>query len=64
MRQAAAAGAGVLLVSTEPPDLVETCDRIVVLRPGQPLREMWTDDPEDVLDAIYSQPISTGASHA
>jgi ribose transport system ATP-binding protein len=64
VRQAAAAGAGVLLVSTEPPDLVETCDRIVVLRPGQPLREMWTDDPEDVLDAIYSQPISTGASHA
>jgi ribose transport system ATP-binding protein len=64
VRRAAAAGAGVLLVSTEPPDLVETCDRIVVLHPGQPLREMWTDDPEDVLDAIYSPPISTGASHA
>ena len=64
VRQAAAAGAGVLLVSTEPPDLVETCDRIVVLHPGQPLREMWTDDPEDVLDAIYSPSTSTGASHA
>ena len=42
---------GVLLVSTEPADLVEACDRILVLHPGRPPREMRTEDADEVLDA-------------
>jgi ribose transport system ATP-binding protein len=71
---AAAAGRGVLLVSTEPTDLVEICDRVLVLHPGQEPVELRTTDPDVVLDAVYaaptppaanpSAPIPTGASHA
>ena len=61
---AAAAGRGVLLVSSEPSDLVEICDRVLVLRPGQEPAELRTTDPDVVLDAIYSAQIPTGASHA
>ncbi|MDH2413002.1 sugar ABC transporter ATP-binding protein [Nocardioides sp. CER19] len=69
--ETAAAGAGVLLVSTEPTDLVETCDRILVLHPGRPPRELRTSDPDDVLEAIYGVPTTapstvdteTGALH-
>jgi ribose transport system ATP-binding protein len=60
---AAAAGRGVLLVSTEPSDLVEICDRVLVLHPGRPLVELRTDDPDVVLEAIYSVPTTTGALH-
>lgn len=51
---AAAAGMGVLLVSTEPSDLVAACDRILVLHPGREPLELRTDVPDDVLDAVYS----------
>ncbi|CAI9410104.1 sugar ABC transporter ATP-binding protein [Nocardioides sp. T2.26MG-1] len=61
---AAAAGRGVLLVSTEPTDLAEICDRVLVLHPGQEPREMRTDDPDALLEAIYSVPTTTGATHA
>jgi ribose transport system ATP-binding protein len=61
---AASAGRGVLLVSTEPTDLTEICDRILVLHPGQPPRELRTRDPEAVLEATYSVPTTTGAPHA
>ena len=69
VHRAAEEGMGVLLVSTEPADLVEACDRIYVLHPGRPPREMRTDDPDEVLEAVYSQPApptpaSTGAHHA
>lgn len=50
----AAAGTGVLLISTEPTDLVETCDRVFVLHPGRKPVELRTDNPDDVLDAVYS----------
>ena len=77
---AAASGIGVLLVSTEPTDLVETCDRVLVLHPGRTPVELRTDDPDDVLEAIYgsidvptdvptdaasdTDPLFTGATHA
>lgn len=51
---AAAAGMGVLLVSTEPADLVAACDRILVLHPGREPLELCTDAADDVLDAVYS----------
>jgi ribose transport system ATP-binding protein len=63
VRTVAEAGTGVLLVSTEPSDLVETCDRILVLHPGRPPQELRTDDPDHVLDAIYAEPLTTGALH-
>lgn len=65
VHQAAEAGMGVLLVSTEPADLVEACDRIVVLHPGRPPREMRTADADEVLEAVYSQPAPAhpGALH-
>jgi ribose transport system ATP-binding protein len=65
VHRAAADGMGVVLVSTEPADLVEACDRIVVLHPGRTPREMRTDDADEVLDAIYSPPAPapTGAHH-
>lgn len=66
VHRAAEAGMGVLLVSTEPADLVEACDRILVLHPGRPPREMRTEDADEVLEAVYSQPApaNTGAHHA
>ncbi len=66
VHRAAEDGMGVLLVSTEPADLVEACDRILVLHAGRPPREMRTEDADEVLEAIYSQPATatTGAHHA
>jgi ribose transport system ATP-binding protein len=64
VRASAASGMGVLLVSTEPSDLVETCDRILVLHPGRPPQELRTDNPDVVLDAIYAEPFASGAPHA
>jgi len=61
--QVAEGGTGVLLVSTEPSDLVETCDRILVLHPGRPPQELRTEDPDEVLDAIYAEPITAGEVH-
>ncbi|MDN4161760.1 sugar ABC transporter ATP-binding protein [Nocardioides abyssi] len=61
---AAAAGRGVLLVSTEPTDLVEICDRVLVLHPGLEPRELHTDDPDVLLEAVYNVPTTTGATHA
>ena len=60
---AAASGRGVLLVSTEPTDLAEICDRVLVVHPGLAPRELRTDDPDVLLEAIYSVPTTTGASH-
>jgi ribose transport system ATP-binding protein len=57
------AGAGVLLISTEPTDLVETCDRIFVLHPGRTPVELRTDNPDDVLDAVYATAEATEVSH-
>jgi len=64
VRTIAESGTGVLLVSTEPSDLVETCDRVLVLHPGRAPQELRTNDPDDVLDAIYAEPLTTGAPHA
>ena len=50
----ASTGTGVLLISTEPTDLVETCDRVIVLHPGRKPVELRTDNPDDVLDAVYA----------
>lgn len=48
-------GVGVLLVSIEPSDLAETCDRVLVFGPGGSLREIRTEDADEILQAIYSE---------
>jgi ribose transport system ATP-binding protein len=48
-------GVAVLLVSIEPSDLAETCDRVLVFGPGGTLRELRTDDPDVILQATYSE---------
>ncbi|WP_457184909.1 ATP-binding cassette domain-containing protein, partial [Nocardioides sp. P5_E3] len=70
VHRSAEAGMGVLLVSTEPADLVEACDRILVLHPGRSPHEMRTTDADEVLEAVYAQPAPVpspapaGAPHA
>jgi ribose transport system ATP-binding protein len=58
--ETAARGVGVLLVSIEPADLADVCDRILVSGPGGALDEIRTHDPDEVLRAIYSASVSTG----
>ena len=53
--ETAGRGVGVLLVSIEPTDLAEVCDRILVHGRGGTLREIRTEDPDEVLHAIYSE---------
>ncbi|MGN7247459.1 sugar ABC transporter ATP-binding protein [Janibacter anophelis] len=67
--EAADRGIGVLHVSIEPSDLVEVCDRVLVHHSGQPLRELRTTDPDELLRAIYAEPqhpaptATAGATH-
>lgn len=51
--EAADRGMGVLLVSAETADLVEICDRILVVHPHRPTRELRSADEDAVLDAVY-----------
>ena len=51
--EAADQGRGVLLVSAESADLVEICDRILVIHPDRPTRELRGADEDAVLDAVY-----------
>jgi ribose transport system ATP-binding protein len=63
--ETAGRGVGVLLVSIEPADLAEVCDRILVYGRGGTLREIRTEDPDEVLHAIYSESALTagGTTH-
>ncbi|GGJ42855.1 sugar ABC transporter ATP-binding protein [Streptomyces brasiliensis] len=53
----AATGVGVLMLSTEPADLAETCDRILVITPQHEPRELRATTADDILEAVY------GATH-
>jgi ribose transport system ATP-binding protein len=59
IRDTAARGVGVLFASIEPSDLVETCDRILVVGRDGSLRELCTHDADEVLRAIYAEPVTT-----
>jgi ribose transport system ATP-binding protein len=61
--ETASRGVGVLLVSIEPSDLAEVCDRILVHGPSG-LRELRTQDPDEILHAIYSENSDHSASMA
>jgi ribose transport system ATP-binding protein len=54
IHDAADGGLGVLLVSNEPADLVEACDRVLVHSCGRPLQELRPSSADQVLDAVYA----------
>jgi ribose transport system ATP-binding protein len=56
IREAASQGLGVLLVSIEPTDLVDACDRILVLGRDGRMQTLHTREPDDVLEAVYDAP--------
>lgn len=51
-------GVGVVLASGEPSDLVEVCDRILVLARDGRVVELRTDSADEVLEAIYEQAVT------
>lgn len=57
VHRAADAGTAVLLVSTEPADLVALCDRILLFRPPGDLTELRASAPDQVLEAIYGSDV-------
>ena len=50
--EAAARGAAVILISTELSEIVELCDRVLVLREGEVVAELTGDDSSE--DAILA----------
>ncbi|WP_234538645.1 sugar ABC transporter ATP-binding protein [Streptomyces shenzhenensis] len=64
IREAASRGLGVLLVSIEPTDLVDACDRILVVGLDGRVRTLRTHEPDDVFEAVYEEPAPTGPAPA
>ncbi|MFE7244160.1 sugar ABC transporter ATP-binding protein [Streptomyces sp. NPDC057580] len=60
IREAASRGLGVLLVSIEPTDLVDACDRILVVGRDGRVQTLRTHEPDDVLETVYDEPAPTG----
>jgi ribose transport system ATP-binding protein len=54
VHRAAASGVAVLLVSVESSDLAAACDRVLVYEGADRLREIRSDDPDVILDAVYA----------
>jgi ribose transport system ATP-binding protein len=52
-------GVAVLLASGEPTDLVEVCDRILVVGREGRVVELRTDSADEVLEAVYQQAAPT-----
>jgi ribose transport system ATP-binding protein len=59
VHRAAASGVAVLLVSVEAADLAAACDRVLVYEGPDRLRELRSDDPDVILDAVYAAASST-----
>ena len=57
-------GVGVLLASGEPGDLVEICDRILVLSRDGRVVELRTDSADVVLEAVYAEAVPTAGGPA
>jgi ribose transport system ATP-binding protein len=54
LQRAASTGTAVLLVSSEPEDLVATCDRVLVYGGAAGLREASATTPEQLIEEIYA----------
>jgi ribose transport system ATP-binding protein len=62
LQRAADTGVAVLLVSSEPEDLVATCDRILVYGREVGLRPARADSPEQLIEEIYATNEATAGS--
>ena len=62
IHEVADTGVGVILASGEPGDLVEVCDRILVLARDGSAVELRTDSADVVLDAVYEQASAGGTA--
>lgn len=60
VREAADTGTAVVLASTEPADLAQICDRVLIYRPGEGLTPIDHSTPELILDAVYGSLSTTG----
>jgi ribose transport system ATP-binding protein len=54
LQRTADSGVAVLLVSSEPEDLVAVCDRVAIYRPSHGLHDVGGTTPEALIDQIYS----------
>jgi ribose transport system ATP-binding protein len=62
LRRAADSGVSVVLVSSEPDDLVATCDRILVYRSGAGLVDATTTDSDTLIEQIYGRAKAAGSA--
>ncbi len=62
LQRAADTGVAVLLVSSEPEDLVATCDRILVYGHQVGLRPAAAATPEQLIEEIYATNEATAGS--
>jgi ABC-type sugar transport system ATPase subunit len=62
VRRAADSGVSVVLVSSEPDDLVATCDRILVYRSGAGLVDATTTDSDTLIEQIYGRAKAAGSA--
>ena len=62
LHRASDSGVAVLLVSSEPEDLVAACDRILIYSNDQGLHATEADTPEALIDQIYTVPEATAWS--
>jgi ribose transport system ATP-binding protein len=60
LQQAARSGVSVLLVSSEPEDLVAVCDRVLVYEPGRGVRRATSATPERLIEEIYGTTEAAG----
>ena len=52
-------GVSILLVSVETMDLAEACDRVLVYSGSGTLDEIKTNDPDEILDLVYSRSVAS-----
>jgi ribose transport system ATP-binding protein len=62
LQRAASTGTSILLVSSEPEDLVATCDRIIVYGREVGLRQADAATPEQLIEEIYATNEATAGS--
>ena len=61
VRQAAAEGCGVLLASIDPGDLAVLCDRVLVFREGEVVRELTGEiEPDAITHAVFGEDTRRG----
>jgi ribose transport system ATP-binding protein len=62
LRRVADSGVSVVLVSSEPDDLVAACDRIVLYRSGSGMHDATTSSSDDLIEQIYGHDETAGTA--